>query len=90
MIAGAERGRLRLEVWIDRDVGMPVSLIAVEHGVSESTVYRLLREQRDIWVAEPSCEACGCSESRACVDEWGEPCGWAAPGLCTACAREAA
>ncbi len=32
------------------------------------------------------CKTCGCSEYDACIDEvTGQPCGWAKPGLCTAC-----
>lgn len=31
------------------------------------------------------CRLCGCHQEKACVDADGEPCGWAARDLCTAC-----
>jgi len=33
----------------------------------------------------PACRACGCTEDAACIEPGGQPCAWAAPGLCTAC-----
>ncbi len=33
----------------------------------------------------PSCRACGCTEDNACVVD-GQPCWWAEPDLCSACA----
>lgn len=35
------------------------------------------------------CSECGCTESTACIDERGEPCGWSdqSETLCTACAE---
>lgn len=35
----------------------------------------------------PICRTCGCSQADACVSDCGEPCGWAAPDLCTRCAE---
>ena len=35
-----------------------------------------------------ACRVCGCSEARACVDLFGDPCHWAGPDLCSACLRE--
>ena len=34
-----------------------------------------------------ACKSCGCWHYDACIDEDEEPCGWAAPDLCSACAR---
>lgn len=34
-----------------------------------------------------TCRGCGCTDNHACIDR-GVPCHWAAPGLCSACARE--
>lgn len=36
---------------------------------------------------EVCCKACGCTESAACESESGEPCSWAGPSLCSACAE---
>jgi len=35
-----------------------------------------------------TCHVCGCTEDRACVDEFDDCCSWAAPGLCTFCAQK--
>ena len=32
-----------------------------------------------------TCAVCGCSELDACLDEAGQPCTWAKPGLCSVC-----
>ena len=34
------------------------------------------------------CRECGCTQNNACVRQ-GETCGWAEPGLCTACTPDA-
>lgn len=34
-----------------------------------------------------TCRGCGCDDNHACIDR-GVPCHWAAPGLCSACARD--
>lgn len=34
------------------------------------------------------CNQCGCTEFDACLDAGLVPCGWAAPGLCSACANQ--
>ena len=36
----------------------------------------------------PACRECGCTENNACVTD-GEPCHWAEPDLCSACAMDA-
>ena len=36
-----------------------------------------------------TCERCGCTDNRACVDASGEPCCWIKPRLCSACATDA-
>ncbi len=36
--------------------------------------------------APPICAVCACSELDACVERDGEPCAWAGPALCSACA----
>ncbi len=33
-----------------------------------------------------TCRVCGCDDKHACVDAEDQPCGWASPNLCTACA----
>ena len=40
------------------------------------TVYRL---------KATACRGCGCDDDNACLDDAGQPCSWAEPGLCTAC-----
>lgn len=35
-----------------------------------------------------TCRICGCWELEACGETPWEACGWAEPGLCTACAEE--
>ena len=90
MIPGSERERLRFDVFIERDAGIPVWMIATERRISERTVYRLLAEQREIDAAGPACRVCGCSEYQPCVNEWGDTCGWAEPDLCSSCAEDAA
>lgn len=59
-----------------RDWGQPVI----------DTLHLLL--QRGIRDADMGlvCRRCGCAEWDACVNEAGEPCGWAEPELCSACA----
>lgn len=37
-------------------------------------------------MTERSCAICGCTETKACVDERG-PCSWAGPNLCSHCAQ---
>ena len=39
-------------------------------------------------VVEARCVLCGCTEERACVDDFGSTCGWAQldPPVCTFCA----
>jgi hypothetical protein len=33
------------------------------------------------------CQQCGCTNSTPCIDDRGQPCHWAGPSLCSACAR---
>lgn len=33
------------------------------------------------------CQHCGCTSQTPCLDDRGEPCYWAAPSVCSACAR---
>lgn len=35
-----------------------------------------------------TCERCGCTDERACVDAHGEPCAWVLPGVCSSCATD--
>lgn len=37
-----------------------------------------------------ACRVCGCTQARACIDLFGQPCHWAAPDLCSACLWEPA
>lgn len=41
----------------------------------------------DLLDEEPRCESCGCTDSDCshCIAITGEPCSWAAPGLCSCC-----
>lgn len=37
---------------------------------------------------EETCQECGCTEDNACWDEEDHlPCHWAAPGICSVCAK---
>lgn len=50
----------------------------------------ILATERDEAVEElfvERCRICGCTQydCSGCIDRTGEPCGWAEPGLCTAC-----
>jgi len=35
-----------------------------------------------------TCRLCGCTDSKPCMDEFGLPCSWALPDLCSACVPE--
>lgn len=59
----------------------------------EATLDDLVREVEERlgveFVDEPEggvCRKCGCTDTTPCVDEFGMPCSWVEPDLCSACA----
>lgn len=84
-VEGSAEDRAALDRWDE--------IAAVETGVIGA-----LLKHAGIPIAEGaavatvrSCRLCGCTENRACVDPRdGQPCAWAGPDLCTACAPIAA
>lgn len=60
--------------------------VALLWSDSQTEVKRL----QEVLMDHGQCRSCGCSEFDACEDEDGEPCSWAEPGLCSACAAKEA
>ncbi len=79
------------------DVGALARRILTEEGYDPSSdeepalrmVERAIAWGRRLELYKPgqrTCRICGCTEHNACVDVEDQPCGWAGPNVCTACA----